>query len=407
MKHTLIEELTIDWKVYVSIGVIGLIATIALFLVPEDKSYEECSSQEGEAYRLCNELYMKKHARETANHNRDEAYEREVKPFDDLKLIIREQANTTREKLFAMDVSYTTGQAVVEDFIQWSQDNEGIPYKLWGKSMEAIDCSGLFTVYGEQAGIVSKAYKIHLWNAYNLFTKKTAPVETLKRWDVIYFDAQGDYANHIATVTRVMYEFPGEKGLEIVDASLEFGVSTRYITISQDTNGKWVYPIEEDGSSFRFELHFATNPLLSFEREEALQSPTPKNNYNPTWYGEKDWFYLSHYNVGDPRQNDESPCIWAGGANICEHLENGGKSIALVAPYRSKYGIWWWDKVVLEGDEACSWTYTVLDEMNKRFRDKCIVWSSSKECIRGDIAYPYGEKWLGGNCYIKEVIKAE
>jgi len=149
------------------------------------------------------------------------------------------------------------------------------------------------------------------------------------------------------------------------------------------------------------------------EYGETNIETTPDIDYNPTSYGEdtKDWFYLSHYNVGDVNQNDESPCHWATWADICRVLEWWDRVIALVEPYREKYGIEYRDRVVLEWDEACSGEFIVLDEMNERYRNPddstCAKNKWSPYCIRGDIAYPYGVKGAWGNCYIKEVKKAE
>lgn len=393
-KHGIIKSCLIVWLV---------ILTAVLRPNQKKVTFEECKWQEWVKLTLCEKLYQEKQSRETAEQNRKDAYEKYVKPYETLKEQHADTASWIRAELFWADnVSTWTAEMIVEDFIARWQANIGAPYKLWGKSPEAFDCSWLFTYYWYEHWIISEHYKLNVWNAMNLRSRKTAPVQEPKRWDILYFQSLWDHANHIAVITNTSYSFWPEMWFEILDASGAYGVSKRNIVINKKNDNRYYY-VWHNG----YKVHFATNPLLSFEREAELAGKEKSNMPNYWRTGSDDVFYLSHYNVGDPKQNDDSPCHWAAWADICEHLRNWWRSIALVAPYREKYGISFWDRVVLEWDASCKWIYTVLDEMNKRYRERCIVGDNSPHCIRWDIAYPYWMKWSWWNCYIKEVIKSD
>jgi 3D (Asp-Asp-Asp) domain-containing protein len=80
---------------------------------------------------------------------------------------------------------------------------------------------------------------------------------------------------------------------------------------------------------------------------------------------------VTAYNVGDPEQTDESPCIGAAGVNLCELVENGIIVFATNAyPLHSKICI---DKI------GCG---EVLDRMAKRFTNRVDVAMSLQEADR-------------------------
>ncbi|MGE5255248.1 MAG: hypothetical protein ACM3KE_01185 [Hyphomicrobiales bacterium] len=75
------------------------------------------------------------------------------------------------------------------------------------------------------------------------------------------------------------------------------------------------------------------------------------------------------YNVGDPAQTDESPCLTADGSNACEELAQGRKICAAnFVPIGTR--------LLIKGLGTC----TVKDRMNSRFKN------------RVDIAMPAHEK---------------
>lgn len=76
------------------------------------------------------------------------------------------------------------------------------------------------------------------------------------------------------------------------------------------------------------------------------------------------WRIVTAYNVGDPAQTDDSPCIGATGQDLCAALEQGIKVVATnELPLYSK--------VSINGE-----VYTVLDRTNSRYH------------YRYDIAFP-------------------
>ena len=68
---------------------------------------------------------------------------------------------------------------------------------------------------------------------------------------------------------------------------------------------------------------------------------------------------VTAYNVGDPRQTDDTPCISANGENICDALANGEmRCAANFVPLGSRLHV---DKI-----GVC----LVTDRMNRRYRNR-------------------------------------
>ena len=68
---------------------------------------------------------------------------------------------------------------------------------------------------------------------------------------------------------------------------------------------------------------------------------------------------VTAYNVGDPRQTDDTPCISANGENICRALAEGGmRCAANFVPLGSRLYV---DKI-----GVC----LVTDRMNRRYRNR-------------------------------------
>jgi len=380
--------------------------------------------------------------RDNSNDDVLEVYARadeEAKPLLKIRKSWETKANEYRDSLFAKDIDYASWSDMIEGMFTWANTLTTTPYVVGGKSESWLDCSWLFTLYGESIWLVSEWYKINIWNAYNMFSKKTAPVEKPSRWDILYFDAQGNYPNHISLVHHVAYDFEKEMGIVVVDASYGNWVSQRNLVIKKGESN--THSIKVDGNTYTYKVHFATNPLLSFERELALSVPTEKKaetpivnagkiDYNPIGF---DWsktavgeyMYFTRYDLGDVTQNDSSPCIGASWQDLCKLTLSWIKTMALTKDMRIKYGISFWDEVTLEWDQGCAGVYQVHDEMNCRFRGenahdnwpcKTTKWKRASGniyrdgtpyLIKGDVAayWDFQPSWWV--CRIANIVKAE
>lgn len=101
--------------------------------------------------------------------------------------------------------------------------------------------------------------------------------------------------------------------------------------------------------------------------------------------GSLDAYYFTAYNLGDPNQNDGAPCIGASGKDLCKLEAAWIRTMALTVDIRNKMWIKFGDKVALTGEIGCEWLYQVEDEMNKRFRENCILRPWTNYCIKWDI----------------------
>lgn len=64
-------------------------------------------------------------------------------------------------------------------------------------------------------------------------------------------------------------------------------------------------------------------------------------------------YYFTAYNLGDPAQNDSTPCIGASGKDLC-HLEwSGIRTMAVTSDIRKALNLKWGDKVILKGEPGC------------------------------------------------------
>lgn len=103
--------------------------------------------------------------------------------------------------------------------------------------------------------------------------------------------------------------------------------------------------------------------------------------------------YMTHYNLGVAAQNDSSPCIGASGKNLCILRRNGSHTIALTKDKRQELNVKFGDKVMVVGDKF-HFVAFVEDEMNKRFRERCI--KKQGYCIKADYACFKGETCFSG-----------
>jgi hypothetical protein len=244
-------------NIYVLVWAIWLFATI-LVAIPKWETQE-------------NKLIQLQELHQEQQQKIDKIYKQANKrtlPYKQEQKQIEKKADELRQQLFSKNVDFSRANELIEQMFVRTEKIYGVPYKLWGKTKETIDCSWLFTLYGEEIGLVSEWYKIHVGNAYNLFTKKTAPVENPSRWDVLYLRPQTWWINHIALIHHVAYEFEKEMWLVVVDASYGNWVQKRNLVITKTKAGN-KYSIEWTV----YDAYFASNPILAFEREQALSTP--------------------------------------------------------------------------------------------------------------------------------------
>ena len=105
---------------------------------------------------------------------------------------------------------------------------------------------------------------------------------------------------------------------------------------------------------------------------------------------EENTYYFTAYNLGDPAQNDKSPCIGSSWKDLCKLEAAWIRTMAVTSDIRKKLWIKFWDKVALTGEIGCEWLYQVEDEMNLRFRENCILRPRTSYCIKWDIP---SKKW--------------
>lgn len=95
-------------------------------------------------------------------------------------------------------------------------------------------------------------------------------------------------------------------------------------------------------------------------------------------------YYFTAYDLGDPNQNDASPYHWASWVDLRDtSIKN---PVAITVDIRKKLWIKFWDKVKLAGLDGKEYIATVHDEMNLRYRTKCILKPWTQYCIKWDIA---------------------
>lgn len=122
------------------------------------------------------------------------------------------------------------------------------------------------------------------------------------------------------------------------------------------------------------------------ERMLIYQDPVPTPKKEVT-------VYMTHYNLGVVGQNDASPCVGASGKDLCHMKKSGEHIIALTVDKRKELGVTFGSKVTVKlGNET--FTASVEDEMNKRFRVGCI--KKQGACIKADYACFKGGACLSG-----------
>lgn len=173
-----------------------------------------------------------------------------------------------------------------------------------------------------------------------------------------------------------------------------------------DTILEWavIWNTNKSGASTAVHVHielwkWSTNMRFDFETMNDKSEPLLRyRNWLDDW-----WFYFTHYHLGDPNQNDNAPCNWASGKDLCKLLKQWYQSIAFTSDKRKDYWLSFWDQVKLEcKDPKASGTYYVEDEMNKRYRqNNCFL--KDWHCIKWDIATFAGEYPKSGVCKITKL----
>jgi len=243
--------------------------------------------------------------------------------------------------------------------------------------------------------VLYKANAKLLFDAHNSNPTRFPP----QAGDMVFFRAQGNYPNHIWVVRSVVTQKDKWHMLSLRDASANAGAKERTIIIEYK-NKTNLYCVE----SYCYTVFY--KKFLSPSELWLKKSSTAAYAYEEL----PDTIAVTHYNLWVTGQNDLSPCYWAlVWANLCKlAIDWLTRPIALTTDYRTKYGIKARDKIVLVWDAWCAWTYTVLDNMNKRYTESCRT--KYGYCIKADIWLP---AWVHTNngtnawwaCKIVSIIK--
>lgn len=124
----------------------------------------------------------------------------------------------------------------MDKLFSWIKEKEGRPYKLGAKGWEEwFDCSGLFSTFSHYNGGITRDDMIYRMSAHHIYALGTGvTVENLQKGDFVYWTKPAKmYMQHIAIVVEPLKD--GK--IVIFDASPEYGVSNRSITVSSDNNG--------------------------------------------------------------------------------------------------------------------------------------------------------------------------
>jgi len=104
---------------------------------------------------------------------------------------------------------------------------------------------------------------------------------------------------------------------------------------------------------------FLTFTAFGIAYADPMMSPLLHQNIQPYKVKSETIRIVTAYNVGDPRQTDDTPCISANGENICKALADGEmRCAANFVPLGSRLHV---DKI-----GVC----LVTDRMNKRYRNR-------------------------------------
>lgn len=342
-----------------------------------------------------------------------QAFAFDVSELLDTRDITNEETTAQIEETTTIESQeYETKQDTIKEDItriEYFNTFKWVKYYLWAKNPNKwkIDCSGLISYFLYNKWKISMDDVVKRMSSKNLFDRynDTDVVRPAKEWDMVFFHSLDKDTNHIGIVKWIEVEDWWHK-LTLRDSSYpnnwlsERTLDIRYINNDNIYCNLW-YCYNIFYKRFLDKEEIWQESEVDNKKEEI--NITKKQEHKEE---ETNQYYFTHYNVWDVGQNDSSPCHWAlTKADLCELVsDNFTRPIAITKDIRLKLWLKARDKVELEWDEWCRWTYKVLDDMNKRFRERCI--KKNWACIKWDIALPMWVHknnwvWAGGKCSIK------
>lgn len=131
---------------------------------------------------------------------------------------------------------------------------------------------------------------------------------------------------------------------------------------------------------------WASQRYFTWLKEKALDNKRKNVTYSGWKWGDE--IYATSYTLGDVKQNDASPWVWASGKN----LQGIPNVVALTKDVRRSLNIKFWDIIVICQWDKC-YDVQVEDEMNARYRETwpkdCIKPNNGvNACIKMDMARP-------------------
>ena len=166
------------------------------------------------------------------------------------------------------------------------------------------------------------------------------------------------------------------------------------------STGQRLWQMTLNGATTGWNVHFeyrrlspwgtwASQRYFTGLKEKTLDNKRKNVTFNGWKWG--DTIYATSYTLGDVKQNDASPWVWASGKN----LKDIPNVVALTKDVRRSLNIKFWDIIVICQWDKC-YDVQVEDEMNARYRETwpkdCIKpnnWINA--CIKMDMARPWNQ----------------
>lgn len=193
--------------------------------------------------------------------------------------------------------------------------------------------------------------------------------------------------------------------LRVLDASLTPSDESFYLWHTETkfkvwdivTTGQRLWQMILNGATTGWHVHFeyrrlspwgtwASQRYFTGLKEKTLDNKRKNVTYN--WWKWGDEIYATSYTLGDAKQNDASPWVWASGKDL-RWISN---VVALTKDVRRSLNIKFWDIIVICQWDKC-YDVQVEDEMNARYRETwpkdCIKPNNGvNACIKMDMARP-------------------
>lgn len=213
---------------------------------------------------------------------------------------------------------------------------------------------------------------VYIYNAQRLFDKyNTNQLSKPDRGSMMYFRAEWWGINHIAIIDNVEYNWHWIL-IKVRDANYPNNwLSNRVLSVYQ-TWGKYIYSNEWYSYNVYFKKFFTEDNIKNIKwiaknQQITQYKPDEKIKFKTQTMaiqGNK-YYYFTHYDAWDVKQNDNAPCHSANGMDICNTKY---KTIAITKDIRIKLNIKFGDTVQLVWEVGCAGKFIVADEMNCRFR---------------------------------------